>query len=122
MFARSILLGALRWMKPKNTSASVLPNAADARLVLSDSAIGEVTGSCRPRPTFGRGRRGSGTRFSGSWPPSPVNVQSVAFDENRSRETRRLSVAEIKAGGGIGIGEATPVAFPGVGDEIAVVP
>jgi len=60
MLARSILLGALRWMKPKKTSASVLPSAVDALLILSDSAIGEVTDSCRPKPTFGRGRLESG--------------------------------------------------------------
>jgi hypothetical protein len=122
MLARSILLGALRWMNPKKTSASVLPSVVDALLILSDSAFGEATDSCRPKPAFGRGRRESGMWFSRSRPPSPVNVQSVAFDENRSRETRRLSVAEIKADSGGAIGEATPVAFPGVGDEIAVVP
>jgi hypothetical protein len=116
-----MLLGALRWMNPKNTSDSVLPNAVEALLVLSDSAIGEAKASCRPKPTFGKFRRESGILVPGSWPPSPVNVQSVALDENLSRETRRLSVVETSASGGRGIGEDTPVASPGVGDEIPVV-
>jgi hypothetical protein len=120
MLARSMFLGARRWMNPKNTSDSVLPNVEDL-LALSDSAISEATASCRPKLTFGKFRRGSVILVPDSGAASPVNVHSVALDENLSRETRRLSVAETSAGGGKGIGEDTPVAFPGVGDEIPVV-
>lgn len=99
MLARSMLLGALRWMKPKYISLSVLPNG-DALLILSESAIGEVAVSRKPKPTFGKFGRESPIRIPGSGAPSPVIVPSVAFDENRSRDTRRLSVVETNAGCG----------------------
>ena len=69
-------------------------------MILSDSAIGEATASCKPKPTFGKFRRDSPIRSPGSGTTSPVIVPSVAFDENRSRDTRRLSVVETNAGGG----------------------
>lgn len=118
--ARSMLLGALRWMKPKNTSASVLPSAVDALLVLSDSAMGEATEVSRANRTFGVPPRVSGGVTS------PVvdgggNVQSVAFDENRSRETRRPPFIAVIAGGSGEIGDGKSVAAAGPEDETPVV-
>ena len=125
--ARSILLGALRWMKPKKTSASLLLNTVDALLVLSDSATGEAKEFCNPNPTFWIPSLVTGNPISVSGVPSPVingtgYVQSVAGDENVPRGTKRLSVFVVNAGWSGEIGDGSwPVASAGVRDETTVV-
>ena len=110
VLARNMLLGAVRWIKPKNTSASVLPRAVEALLA---STTGDETVFCSPNPNVGAPPTILGARVSESGVPgvlSPVAVragyiQSVAFDENRSRETNKLSLFVVNAGGSGEIGD-----------------